>query len=139
MNPLPPPPDWHQDVACAGTPGPWDTTDTGRVNPDSGHYAIRVCNTCPVREHCLNSALEREMAYSSDLIQGIYGGLTPAQRGAILDRKRGNRRSRGTCTYCGKRPLLARVTAVTCGARECQDAHCNSFVRHRKYRRKGAA
>lgn len=43
--------------------------------------AIRVCSRCPVRDECLDYALENEIDH------GVWGGLTERQRRAHLRRR----------------------------------------------------
>ena len=50
-------------------------------------YAKRVCEGCPVREACLQMALDAERGVGLYERHGVFGGLTPierfrAQRGA---------------------------------------------------------
>lgn len=43
--------------------------------------AKAVCNECPVRQMCLQHALDVREPY------GVWGGLSEDERGAILDRR----------------------------------------------------
>lgn len=79
MN-LPPfkPAEWMDQAECAktGEPDAWF--------PESGDaygHAIRTCHTCPVRDLCLQAALDNNEQH------GIWGGLTPNERREL---KRGN-------------------------------------------------
>lgn len=47
--------------------------------------AIAICNECPVKEPCLQHALDTDEEF------GVWGGMTPAQRSMIL---RGHSRER---------------------------------------------
>jgi WhiB family redox-sensing transcriptional regulator len=75
MN-IQPPPHWHADGLC-------NQTDPEAFYPekdgDNGRAARRVCAACPVRDTCLEDALEREEPH------GIWGGMSAQQRRAILD------------------------------------------------------
>lgn len=60
-------------AACKGTP-----TEMF-FDPETEVEAIKVCNTCTVRDMCLDWAL----TYSATRdIDGVFGGLTPSQRRA---------------------------------------------------------
>lgn len=62
---------WQSKAACSDyNPQLWDTDEP---SPDT----IAVCATCPVRDKCLQDALDRNEPY------GVRGGLTPAQRLAM--------------------------------------------------------
>lgn len=52
--------------------------------PDKGvpsRAAKAVCRRCPVREECLDAALERDELF------GIWGGLSRAERAALKRRR----------------------------------------------------
>lgn len=69
----PAPGPWINDAACATVGGDgWYPTDEGDKAP-----AVRICQACPVRQACLDYALDNETDY---VAWGIWGGLTPAQR-----------------------------------------------------------
>ena len=55
---------WFQD---AWHPEAWDTPR-------------QLCRRCPVRQACLDQALEEEAGYGIQRIYGMRGGLTPAER-----------------------------------------------------------
>lgn len=67
---------WRRDAACIGA-------DTSWFFPKQGDYlalrnALALCSVCPVREACLEAALEEE---AQDLrVVGIRGGLSAKQR-----------------------------------------------------------
>ena len=48
-------------------------------------YAIEQCNTCPVKERCLEEGMKLE-----NLPHGIWGGLLAGERIATLNRTREN-------------------------------------------------
>lgn len=65
--------DWRSLAACRGM-------DVNDFHPDKGHSvtatrAKAVCAACPVREDCLRFAM------GNDICVGIYGGLSPRERG----------------------------------------------------------
>ena len=64
---------WRDDAACLEHPTEWFT---GPHEPGDTRRAIEVCTTCPVRQPCLEAALEIEV--TADL--GIWGATTPATR-----------------------------------------------------------
>lgn len=72
---------WMEHAACAHYETGWwyppdNTMRSGRRLP-----AIAVCNQCPVRVQCLQTALDRGEEY------GIWGGLTPIQRARLSQSK----------------------------------------------------
>jgi WhiB family redox-sensing transcriptional regulator len=93
-------PDWYKRAACHGlterffptSPGAWRKLVTrarsklprrrpGTIEVWTGPHveAINeICRGCPVRAECLASALERDERY------GLWGGLTPNERAALL-------------------------------------------------------
>ena len=68
-------------AACATHPDPdlWHPNETklaDHLNPQVVQ-ATRICDQCPVKIQCLHWALENRAP------DGIYGGMTPRQRGLI--------------------------------------------------------
>lgn len=49
--------------------------------------AKQLCHTCPVRLECLQQCIEYE-ALSLEDLHGVFGGTTPNERRALLNRKR---------------------------------------------------
>lgn len=71
------PPDWYRDALCAEVdPDPFYPPKGGTTRP-----AKKVCAACPVREKCLAYALENRE------IEGVWGGLGPVERRALLRRR----------------------------------------------------
>jgi len=73
--------DWRGEAACSSP-----TVDTSWWFPErSGRpyleRALRYCNVCPVKQECLEYALESKEAH------GIWGGLTDAERRVELKRR----------------------------------------------------
>ena len=68
--------DWMDDAACRGLSSvnffPEET-----YNVDAPK-AMAVCKQCPVREDCLDFAVQNNVKY------GIWGGLNPVQRKRYL-------------------------------------------------------
>jgi len=60
-------------VPCALAPDMW-------FDPEEAATAMRHCQTCPVLEECLNTALEEEAGQPVKARHGIRGGLRPSQR-----------------------------------------------------------
>jgi WhiB family transcriptional regulator, redox-sensing transcriptional regulator len=68
-------PPWHQRAACRGV------GSDAFVLSNSGCYSRRaLCDDCPVRRDCL------EVALADDLLVGLWGGTTDADR---RERRRG--------------------------------------------------
>lgn len=69
-----PPPPWADDALCA-------QTDPDLFFPEKGgstRAPKAVCAACPTRTACLDYALDNGERY------GVWGGMTPAERAAIL-------------------------------------------------------
>lgn len=63
-------------------------TDPEAWFPDAGQQmkaerAKAVCATCPLREQCLEIAMEAEAGADTKFRYGIFGGLSPRQRHAL--------------------------------------------------------
>jgi len=86
--------DWHARAACSGlNPDDWFPTK------GSGDHARakQICVGCPVREACLEDALERGEK------QGIWGGASPRRRRQLVlayANRRHDWRKDCTCTWC---------------------------------------
>lgn len=77
----------QDDAACAEIGPALFLTEQG----DRSVQARRICkNTCPVRQACLDAAMEEEAGKSLGRRTGIRGGLGP------LDRYRLDRKARRT-------------------------------------------
>ena len=85
---------WRDDAACIGA-DPRLFTDP---RPESGdaRRAVEICQTCPVRQPCLDAALQIEAA--ADI--GIWGGTT-AQARLRLRRERHR-----AALHADSRPLI---------------------------------
>jgi WhiB family redox-sensing transcriptional regulator len=72
---------WVEDAPCKGI-------DTELFFPERGKAHISekvikpVCGTCPVRQQCLDYAIDLDMS------EGYYGGLSGKQRRAIKSARR---------------------------------------------------
>lgn len=95
---------WQNDALCKNYPASVfyptildDTAEDGNL-PDDGtiwerygdtsafyDQARSVCLACPVREECLNHALDEKERW------GMWGGLTPIERRRIERKDRRNR------------------------------------------------
>jgi hypothetical protein len=83
------PPAWSHRAACART-GNTDAYLEQMFSEESSSDEVlgpvlamkMLCLDCPVRPECLTWALEQEDA---EYREGIFGGLTPRERGQIAD------------------------------------------------------
>lgn len=78
---------WQDDAACRGA-------DPEIFFPDNSDHrkivkALLWCNGCPVREACLQFALDTEGSLGHSSRSGIYGGHTAEQRYAKYRHSRG--------------------------------------------------
>ena len=66
---------WRDDAACIGAPVELFFPRPGRNN---GAVVKRLyCDSCPVRQECLDFAMEVENATWR---AGVWGGMTPTER-----------------------------------------------------------
>lgn len=71
-------PYWQKHARCA-KPGMHDLFFPEKDNPSKEDYApaLQECRACPVREQCLQYALDTKTK------DGVWGGLTPREREAL--------------------------------------------------------
>ncbi len=69
---------WRDEAACRGL----DTDVFFPLTDEEAEEAKAICATCPVREECLEYAL---LTRQDD---GVWGGLTEAERRRIRRRRR---------------------------------------------------
>jgi hypothetical protein len=96
------PPPWTQAAVCA-------SVDPELWFPEKGNSAARakkICATCPVREPCLQYALDNDDRF------GVFGGTTERDRRKI----RGNTKF---CKHCGAEYAPGRSHAAFCSD-ECR-------------------
>lgn len=67
--------EWSRRSACLGQDPEIFFDD---ADPAARTRAVEICTSCPVREECLQWALDSNQA------DGIWGGLTPRQRRRLL-------------------------------------------------------
>ncbi len=76
--------DWSDLAACRGSEGALffspELTERKDDRVVREQLAKKLCSGCPVREECLDAALERHETY------GIWGGLNELERRAFLRR-----------------------------------------------------
>ena len=77
MNTVPTPSDWYDDAACRDA----DTDVFFPVSESQAGPAKAICAECPVREACLEYALEARPP------DGVWGGLTPIERHRLIRRR----------------------------------------------------
>jgi WhiB family transcriptional regulator, redox-sensing transcriptional regulator len=77
---------WRSLAACREWPTEWWWWPPESEAAEA--TARDVCAICPVRDECLADALERREA------DGIWGGLSPPERAALVRRRRREERDR---------------------------------------------
>ena len=81
------PTDFFDDAACRSA----DTTVFFPVSDADAGAAKEICAACPVREECLEFALETRPS------DGVWGGLTPIERHRLIRRRqKADRKRRAT-------------------------------------------
>ena len=68
--------DWRDRGACKGETEAFFSYDEGRVA-----QALAICQDCPVRQECLQTALADPNLY------GVWGGTTQAERRRLHRRR----------------------------------------------------
>lgn len=72
--------DWVQHASCSDTPTDWYFFEKGEGSGRHQQLLLSICNNeCPVRDECLQTAMELEEDAPS-FRYGIWGGLTPNGR-----------------------------------------------------------
>jgi len=64
-------PEWHENAECSKPSNKVYIENFFANKPAQQQPALKLCNSCPVRKECLQSALEDKQVW------GIWGGLTP--------------------------------------------------------------
>ncbi len=103
-------PDWWNDAACVGS-----RIDFFPSRGEDPRPAKRVCVECPVREECLQWALDTKEAH------GIWGGLSERERRRI---RRSTKRI-SVCVSCGASITSARsrIYCDGCSAKRRRESH----------------
>lgn len=70
---------WMDQALCGNV----DPSVFFPVKGGSSREAKRICGICPVKQQCLDFALERESQHDASVMAGIYGGLSPKQRAEL--------------------------------------------------------
>lgn len=84
--------------ACASEPDTWFPEPGAET---TARRAKAVCATCPLREACLDLAMEAEGGSNGTWRHGVYGGLTPGDRYALAREEGRKGRSRAyTTLFC---------------------------------------
>lgn len=69
---------------CIGhNPEIWYADRKTPYDRDARAFALALCKDCPVRQVCLDAALEAEGEVTKHSRFGIRGGLTPSQRARL--------------------------------------------------------
>ncbi len=78
---------WQARAQCRGL-GPlfFPEGDTTRATAQQ-RYAARFCTGCPVTRQCLQLAMDAEGGAAVGSRYGVFGGLSPAQRRALYERR----------------------------------------------------
>lgn len=71
---------WAEQASCAGIDSEMFYPEL--LSPANAALAIRVCQSCPVRQECLHHAIENNEQY------GIWGGTTVMERQKIWRQRR---------------------------------------------------
>lgn len=83
-------PEWQEYASCIGKPPEWWFPDRGADATHAYSLGREVCSRCPVAEDCLEDALAHREHH------GVWGGMSPRERRALLrERRQGGRAIRG--------------------------------------------
>lgn len=67
---------WRDDALCLG----WPTDVFFGTSRAEINGAMQVCSYCPVRQQCLDYALEMERGKPRERRFGVFGGMNPYGR-----------------------------------------------------------
>lgn len=118
-------PKWMADAACQHHPIEIFVPEYNSKTAIT--QAKQICDTCPVKQQCLDYALDLQT--HGDL-QGIFGGTTTRERRRMLGTKPQppQPRPQRHGTLYGYRKLKCRCT-------QCRAAHAQTITRQRQTRR----
>jgi hypothetical protein len=74
---------WRSEAACKETPTQWFFPEAQGNSATIYRKAKEVCDSCPVREQCLEDIVAIECTAArthTSVPYGFFGGLTPNQR-----------------------------------------------------------
>lgn len=73
---------WHSAAMCRGASGDWVTMPNSKTDRRKAKsWELAHCDVCPVQAECLDFALEMGETF------GIFGGMLPEERRAMVDRR----------------------------------------------------
>ena len=72
---------WRDRAACNGLPVAWFYPENRGEKPHP--QAVRACARCPVRDDCLETALQEER-HARWYASGYRGGMTPRKRRVVV-------------------------------------------------------
>jgi hypothetical protein len=81
---------WRAEAACKGHPTSWWFPERGGSNA-AIKRAVAICNSCTVKDDCLESALVR-------FEQGIWGGINIRDRRELRDKRQIKKQL--VCQHC---------------------------------------
>ncbi len=85
--------EWAAEAACAEMDSDIffpDEQRNSRINKELTAEAKQICSECPVREECLDYALENHR----EMLGGIFGGYTEKERKRLLGLRQRTRRTK---------------------------------------------
>lgn len=92
-------PEWHEDAECSKPVNRVFIENFFANKPSQQNAALKLCEICPVRKECLQTALEEKQVW------GIWGGLTYKKLRRTLSLNWEGQEMRHKrfplCPYCG--------------------------------------
>lgn len=119
--------DWIFKAACRDVPTAvfYPEPKKGPGGPDLYREAKAICDGCPVKQACLDHALDNDERW------GVWGGLSPNQRDAIMRQ----RKTRVRVAEHGSRQMYAKG----CRCEICVESERAYKREHRRLQRRGSA
>ena len=107
--------DWYLSASCRGSDvESWFRGHETKSSEGELRMLTNICASCPVRVQCLASAMKAEGKLPGKSRGGIYGGLTPQQRGDLAQGAQ-LRTEPEPCPSCNRPTMVARrVARPTC-------------------------
>ena len=116
--------DWTA-AACAGQDEELFFPPPNTARKTYASTSARFCDRCPIRDACADYAI------AHDIVDGLWGGLAPAERHALTQRRAavGGRPSTARCGTPSGYDRHRRLGEPTCAA--CRDAQAAKMRRWR--------
>lgn len=126
--------DWRDDAACLGVPT--ELFYARRPGEVTLKKVKAICDSCPVREICLDTAMAEERRVGTGEPFGYRGGKSARERNILAAERRAVRSHErpvlGACVDCGTTFTRRRSAPKTIRCGPCTTAHRVAYDREYK-------